>query len=612
MRFIRVTLMSLMVSLFWYAAVPDSRAQWSFDFAEAENNLLFGQYGHLGRHGFFGAFDIDASTTGDFAPLNGWLGNRDGDIGQIASGTNASLSSVTLAAQPRLGNDWVTIAGRYTIQSYQTSGSQGSYVAMSPGQLTLWAMAVNTPLGRISWGKQEFVRGFGLQFAASRTEEYLALESQFEVPNILWSMVCAGMLPRSVLSWFNPDTWPRYYQEDVSDEIELDYSPDGIVRWLLKPVEKPLVTGSYAGSEIGPAGLLIGIATYPWQTIELPGDLPVAGFNAWNNNDLNASRVQNYAVYFLYNTTDLTFGGGGTRVTFHAGPELQQSSAARVTAPTIEQYLTEGWVFLRYNNGCVFLKTELDWYNRLIRYQRSEDGTFFGIPDNIDGSGSLFAPDYRESWRYMVEVGALKGPVSVKALYAFIPGPDRRHGILIDRQPFVQDTIRAAFGVFEPYSILLNYYYGGGVDAPAHISDAAVYAAKVDYALAANLFIEGSILKAYRTSHGYGWGFVRPSLTTFGEVDYGIRGTYLAPSPAIPDNDLGWECTAGVTWKLLEGFVVGARVAYWTPGRWFTYACIDRSVPNWDTPGPGNNWGINPDRTIDPVIGTEFRLSATF
>jgi hypothetical protein len=78
------------------------------------------------------------------------------------------------------------------------------------------------------------------------------------------------------------------------------------------------------------------------------------------------------------------------------------------------------------------------------------------------------------------------------------------------------------------------------------------------------------------------------------------------------ENDLGWEFTAGITWKLLEEFLVGVRMAYWRPGRWFNYACIDRAVPNWNNPGPANNWGINPNRDIDSLLGLEVRLSGSF
>jgi hypothetical protein len=598
-------------------------AQWSFDFAGAKNDFVYGRYGQLGHNGFFGVYDVDASSLGGrFAPVNGWIGNRL-DIGETVSGTNASFSSTSLAAQPRFGNQWVEVTGRYTIQSYQTSSTSGTYVAMSPGQLTLWTIAMDTPLGTISWGKQEYGRGFGLQLAASRSEEYLALEKWVQVPNILQCLVCSGFLPRGVLSWFNPGTWPMYSRKRPDPEIkpQKELDKDGYVRFKLEDPkcfegecydkDETFLT-SYTQGSIGPADLLLGLAIYPWQRIQLAGANPITGFNPWNENDLNASRGINYALYFLYATPDLTFGAGGTRVSFHIGPELQSTVAARSGAPTTEQSFSEGWVFVNYNNRVVSLRSELDWFNRLTRYQRSSDGTFFGTPDNVDGSGSMFATDYQESWRFMVELGCLQGPVSAKVFYSFMPGPDRRHGILIDKQPFIQDEIRAAFGVFEPYSIVLSYFFGGGVDAPAHINDAAVYAAKVDYMLAANLIVEASFLKAYRTSHGYGWGYIRPSAATFGSIDYNSVGSYTNPSPSIPENDLGWEVTAGVTWKLLEEFVVAVRGAYWQPGRWFNYACIDKAVPNWDIPVAANNWGVNPNRDIDAVMGLEFRLSGSF
>ncbi len=48
-----------------------------------------------------------------------------------------------------------------------------------------------------------------------------------------------------------------------------------------------------------------------------------------------------------------------------------------------------------------------------------------------------------------------------------------------------------------------------------------------------------------------------------------------------------------------------------SPGKWFSYACIDRSVPNWNLAGAAN-FGTRPDRTIDPVIGGEFSFNFQF
>ena len=85
---------------------------------------------------------------------------------------------------------------------YTANTAPGSFVAVSPGQLTLWAIGVNTPVFKLIYGKQEFNWGFGLQFAASRTEEYVIAEQSTPVPSILASLIGVGLLPATALSWF--------------------------------------------------------------------------------------------------------------------------------------------------------------------------------------------------------------------------------------------------------------------------------------------------------------------------------------------------------------------------------------------------------------------------
>ncbi len=212
------------------------------------------------------------------------------------------------------------------------------------------------------------------------------------------------------------------------------------------------------------------------------------------------------------------------------------------------------------------------------------------------------------------------GPLVTRVFYCFMPGPDRRHGVYIDRQPFIQELPQQAFGLFDPYSSLLSYRFGAGVNAPGHISDASVFAVKLDYALAANLFLEGSLLYAIRNSHGYAMGFVRPDISAvtvaknFGNVVYAEPpgSTPTIPAPSIPERDLGWEATTAILWELLEGWAVSARVSCWRPGKWFNYACIDKGVLNWDHPSAANGWGVRPDRVIDPVISFEISLGATY
>ncbi len=293
----------------------------------------------------------------------------------------------------------------------------------------------------------------------------------------------------------------------------------------------------------------------------------------------------------------------------------------------------------------------MDWFHKITRYHATSTGQIYGqaIPSGADTVipdpstlfpvGSPFASDYVESWRYMLETGTTFGPFGMRLFFSWTPGPDRRHGILIDRQPSIRypsstPVVQAAWrysvqendgqdqsatGLHNPYSIFLGYLFGGGTQSQQYIDDATVFAAGMDYAMAANLTVNATVITARRNSHGYGWGFIRPAITApvidsgnFGNVDYKIRGTYAEPSPAMPHADLGWEITAGFTWELLDGWVVDGRIAYWRPGRWFKYACIDKSVANWDAQTAANNWGINPNRDIDPMLGFEIRFGGSY
>jgi hypothetical protein len=102
---------------------------------------------------------------------------------------------------------------------------------------------------------------------------------------------------------------------------------------------------------------------------------------------------------------------------------------------------------------------------------------------------------------------------------------------------------------------------------------------------------------------------------------------FTNPAPSIPEHSLGWEVTAGFDWELLENLSLSARFAYWQPGGWFKYACIDRNsitvgvlssvggtssaiIP---TAGDGPwGWGINPCRSIDPIWGAQSVMRVAF
>ena len=105
--------------------------------------------------------------------------------------------------------------------------------------------------------------------------------------------------------------------------------------------------------------------------------------------------------------------------------------------------------------------------------------------------------------------------------------------------------------------------------------DAFVLAARLDYAVAANLNLALSLFRADRTSHGYSWACIGPNAgvgafpgTPDGNIDLNLNR--YPGSPNIPDGSLGTEIGLSMDWKLLEGLVLGINAAYWKPGAWFT------------------------------------------
>jgi hypothetical protein len=272
---------------------------------------------------------------------------------------------------------------------------------------------------------------------------------------------------------------------------------------------------------------------------------------------------------------------------------------------------------MKYNNGRAFFNAEAAWLYWTDRFHSDPDATI--TPPHTSDA---------EQWRYMLEFGLIAGPAKLSLLHAWTPGPDRRAGVLIGKQPaaFVRhpefDRQLGNFDVFRPYSYLFSYNYGAGLNAynlsgDGYVRDACVFAARADYAIASNLNVFGSAFYANRTSNGYSWGALGPNAgsaafpnTPDANVSFNINR--YAASPNIPDTALGYELNAGFDWKLLEGWTAGMVVGYWQPGKWFNYACVDRSVPGWEIGAAGNNFGARPNRKIDPIMGGEFSLVFDF
>ena len=528
--------------------------QFRISYGESATFLDYNYISQVGESGFFGPYDVDNSATGALAPVNGWVSTS-----QIVSGASSAQASLTALVKPLLSlTSAVSVTSAYRIGPYPIATAPGS-ASLSTGNWIWWTIEVQTPWGLIYYGKRRFSYGMGLQLRGARTEELLGLEAP-------------------ILG---------YPELDKEKKSELD-------GW----------TAATSGTAVSPK-LIVGLGIYPFRRGSAQDRDP---------SDLNSARSANLAAYLTYSDRYVESQIGTLYSVFREGPESQRTALARSQFPPTDTSSSEGWIFLKYRNAWFSVGSELDWYYRTVRHQRSLDGTFNGIPDNTDGSGSLFAPQYIQSWRFGTQIITARGPLMLRLLYSYMPGPDRRHGVLIDRQPFIQEPDQSGVTFFSKHNAILGATYSGGVNGFSDIPGASVYGARVDYSLAANLQLYSRILTARRTSHGYGWGFIRPDLdpARYGQVNYGIRGSFADPAPAIPNDDLGWEVGVGFSWELLANWYVDLDVNYWKPGRWFNFACIDRSVPNWITPSGSNRFGINPDRKIDPMLAVNIEVRGEF
>jgi hypothetical protein len=520
-------------------------------------NWTYEWYGQQGAQGFFGRYDVD-NGPGITANLNFWNGGQFDT--NIASGANAGWSYFNVEIEPEIRvNGAVSLYAKYRVAhygdaaaaNYHTEEAPGTDDAISAGQWTMFWTAIETPWGTLGFGKRPWEFGTAFQY-------------------------------------------------DGSDALT---------------TESILITAPY-----GP--LRIGFGFYPYRFAGSsplgygdPFDLEIPEY--YSRADFSGSLLSDVMAFLVYSSGPLEMGITAVYGDYHIGPEAQLLAApADFQRVALDSDYFHGAAYMKYDNGRFFFNSELAWLYWTDRYSDPDDV--------VDDPNTR----YIEQLRYMVETGLVAGPARISLLHAWTPGPDRRDGELIGRQSaaFVRhptyDSHLANFSVWRPYSYLLGYNYGSGLGAydlsgNGYILDACVYAARLDYAVACNLNLSAGFLWAERTSKGYGWGCIGfefdpdavPSPPT-GNIATDVNGA--AGSPNIPDTALGYEIHVAADWQLLEGWVFSTVFSYWRPGKWFNYACIDRSVPGWDVPAAGNNFGTRPDRTIDPVIGGEFSMSVEF
>lgn len=555
------------------------------------------QFSQLGSNGFFGPFDQDSSSVGNtvrLAARNGWLGHevtRRNDVtfwgDQLSTGSDVAANYIHTIFLPKVKvNEALSLRGSYRIGSwnllssgdvatgelnssrYLNSQFPGIGQSFSPGYWQIWYAEANLPWGAVTIGKQPNTIGLGLIIdSLENSTEALVIGVPFGPFQIAAQYYFWG--PGRPVGTRSPSNYPLH--TDRSGAAQPHFS------FLLM-------------------------------------------YNAGNISS---------ETYIEYSN-----GHKGPESELYSGSWLTQNNPNPIFAVDCSQFF--GFANLKYFNGQVFFNTEVGFYQE-----------FFRQNGHSLNSASLPKTRYWELWAGMIESGIVAGPAKISFMWAYYPGPDRRDGKLIDRQPTIVPIFSPNGGVnlYLPYSMLLGYDYGSGNGSISRssnhgfISDASVYGVRLDYAVASNLNAYLTCMYANRISQGYGWGWIRPDpapgsaaspITTpalqYGngnrnnsdpsgnlvDLSFADSNGNLVNAPNILERDLGYEFGGGVDWKLIEGYTLTARVAYWKPGDWFKYACVDRRQINWNTPDASNRWGVNPSRDIDPIFGVRGAIQVDF
>ena len=566
------------------------------------------QFSQLGDQGFFGPYNQDNSgnTIIRLAARNGWLGHeiaRRNDVSfwgdELSTGSDVAANYIYTVLFPKLKlNEALSLRGSYRIGAwnptsagdiayghlntsrYLNSQAPGMGNSFSPGYWQTWYAEANLPWGIVTVGKQPNTIGLGL---------------------IIDSL------------------------ENTTEAVVL-------------------------GVPFGP--FIVGAQYYFWGPGRNASTRQASNYPL--RTDRSGSAQPHFSFLLLYSAGNIS---SETYVEYnngHKGPESELYTGAALSSTTspygalnpifaVDSSQFFGFANFKYFNGRLFFNTEVGFYQEFFRQN--------GLSLNqVNVPLQYVQPQtrYWELWAGMVECGVVAGPAKLSFLWAYYPGPDRRAGKLIDRQPTIVPIFSPNGGVnlYLPYSLLLGYDYGSGngsiTRSSSHgfITDASTYGIRLDYAAAANLNLYATFLYANRISQGYGWGWIRPDPTggeandsvisspalQYGNGNRGNRDPSgnlidlsftdsngnLTNAPNILERDLGYEFGGGIDWKLIEGYILTARVAYWKPGYWFKYACVDRRQPGWNNPNSSNHWGVNWNREINPIFGVRGAIQVDF
>jgi len=598
--------------------------QWNYDY------LAQG-----GANGFFGTQNVvSAGLAGgpiNWAGVNTWAGYRQlsGTQMGLVTGLDAAVSWMRMTLNPDIRvNPAVRIRGQYVIGGFQTYNGGAAYGIDAGGNVFGAGLGTDRDLGSGVYITQQTANGISYPIS---TGYWQMLWATAQTP---WGILVFGK---------RPFTWGTGLAGDgehtCSSESLAIVAPYGPLR--IGIFAHPYRQGVFLNNQLNLSGA--GAA----QVGQLANNTSGTAYpKLWDASNIRLQLPQ-MGAFMTYSNGPLEAGVTYMHWQNHQGPEIAGTTAASLALPTIDSVIEGGDIFVKYNNGRFFFNAELEWNRWDNRF------TLPAVPvvNPLVGLGSPYQPVFDEDWSILTEFGFLCGPAKTSFLYTWIGGPDRRNGIWISKTSYPN----IAFGiptcnylVFLPYSYLMGYTYAGGLGfrnayGEGGIQDATVIASRLDYAVAANLNWYASGIWAWRNSGAWPWGTLTidagaaaavngaNAVQAFGfsnQAGAAPQNAGALRAPNIPDNNLGWEVTTGVDSKLLEGLTMNLRGAFWQPGEWFKYACLDRGQVGGtvalgsghaalralaaDGAGIGSGWGVNPAKTIDPIWALNGQLNVDF
>jgi hypothetical protein len=581
-----------------------------------------------GTNGFFGTQNVAnpaLAATGNWQSPNFWAGSRlmDGTQYGLVTGLDASINYQRMVMNPEIRvNPAVRIRGQYWI------GGFGPYDNLAATTVS------GGNAGTIMTTRGQYASSFYLN---QQTGSVVTAPLSLGQWNLLWM---TAQTPWGIL---------------VAGKRGAPFG----MGLLNDEGDRTVVSESLA--IVAPYGpLRIGIFAYPWrQGVFLDNQRNQSALGApalgqvihntqgtiypklWDASNIRLQTPQ-MGAFVTYSNGPLDAGIIYLQWQQHQGPEAAPTLPVQLTFPTTDANTEGADVYVKYNNGRFFFNAELAWNRWDVRFQ-------LPLVRNVDpltgaGLGDIYQPVFTEDWDVGTEFGFLCGPSKLSFLYAYIMGPDRRNGIWISKQSFsnlVWGLVAGNTGLFLPYSYLMGYTYASGLNfrnglGEGGFTDASVVASRLDYAVAANLNWYGSFTWAWRNGL-WPWGTLtinNGNLSSNAVQVFGfpavsgnspaIQNAGAIRAPNIPDNNLGWELTTGVDWKLLEGLTTNLRLAYWQPGEWFKFACLDRRLVTTvaangnlvpllgDGIAIGSSFGVNPSKSIDPIWAFSGQMNVDF